>query len=360
MEGKAFSEEEIRQLQEKLLTWYRQHRRDLPWRREVSAYRTWVSEIMLQQTRVEAVIPYFERFLHVLPTLPQLAIAEDALLHKLWEGLGYYSRVRNMKKCAQVCVACHDGVLPSSYEALCRLPGIGPYTAGAIASIAYHERVAAVDGNVLRVFSRILANREDVAKAVTKQRYQQYVETFLPAAADVGDFNQAIMELGALICSPNKEPSCDRCPIVSLCRAYAQRIEKELPVRGAKKARRIEEHTVLVLFDHDRIALWQRPATGLLAGLYGFAMSDERWERQQVEAHYPTARRIVELRAHTHVFSHVEWQMNAFLIEYRDPQAHYYPLNEIEEALAIPTAFRPFYEAAKMWIKAKGATYDTP
>ena len=151
-ETNAFSETVIQQLQQALLAWYRAHHRDLPWRREISAYRTWVSEIMLQQTRVEAVIPYFERFLHVLPTLADLAVADDALLHKLWEGLGYYSRVRNMKKCAEVCVERYGGRLPSSYEELCRLPGIGPYTAGAIASIAGQERVAAVDGNVLRVF----------------------------------------------------------------------------------------------------------------------------------------------------------------------------------------------------------------
>ena len=358
-ETNAFSETVIQQLQQALLAWYRAHHRDLPWRREVSAYRTWVSEIMLQQTRVEAVIPYFERFLHVLPTLADLAVADDALLHKLWEGLGYYSRVRNMKKCAEVCVERYGGRLPSSYEELCRLPGIGPYTAGAIASIAAQERVAAVDGNVLRVFSRILANREDIAKEVTKKHYRQYVSAFLPEAVDAGDFNQAIMELGAMVCSPNGAPSCAQCPVAAWCRAHAQGTEQEFPVRSAKKARRIEEHTVLVLVDQGRIALQQRPAKGLLAGLHGFAMSDERWERQQVEARYPHARNIVELHPHTHVFSHVEWHMNAFLVEESDPLASYHSLEEIEENMAIPTAFRPFYEAARTWIRMKGATDDT-
>ena len=268
----AMKQEEIQQVQQNLLRWYRKEHRDLPWRRQVSAYRTWVSEIMLQQTRVEAVIPYYERFLAVLPTLRDLALVDDDLLHKLWEGLGYYNRVRNMKKCAQACLEQYDGELPKTYAQLCTLPGIGPYTAGAIASIAYQERVCAVDGNVLRVFSRILANEEDVSKEITKKHYRDYVSVFLPNAEDAGDFNQAIMELGALICMPNKTPDCERCPLFLQCKAHRRGVEDQFPKKGEKKARRVEEYTVLVFVYKNRIALVQRPSKGLLANLYGFPM----------------------------------------------------------------------------------------
>lgn len=350
MEMLTHTQADICELQENLLRWYRASHRQLPWRSSISAYRTWVSEIMLQQTRVEAVIPYFERFLYVLPTLSDLASAPDDLLHKLWEGLGYYSRVRNMKKCAQVCVERYGGELPSSYEELRKLPGIGPYTAGAIASIAFHERVAAVDGNVLRVFSRILANEEDICKEATKKHYQTYVGDFLPDSADMRDFNQAVMELGALICAPNKEPACMRCPIACQCKAYQRGIQQELPIKSGKKARRIEEHTVLVFLKEGRIALCQRPDKGLLANMYGFWMSDEKWDRREVEKRFPKAKHIVKLRDHTHVFTHVEWRMNAFLIDGDSCQDTYYTIEEIDQKIALPTAFRPFYEAARQWV----------
>ncbi|WP_075876958.1 A/G-specific adenine glycosylase [Merdibacter massiliensis] len=349
----AMKQEEIQQVQQNLLRWYRKEHRDLPWRRQVSAYRTWVSEIMLQQTRVEAVIPYYERFLAVLPTLRDLALVDDDLLHKLWEGLGYYNRVRNMKKCAQACVEQYDGELPKTYAQLCTLPGIGPYTAGAIASIAYQERVCAVDGNVLRVFSRILANEEDVSKEITKKHYRDYVSAFLPNAEDAGDFNQAIMELGALICMPNKTPDCERCPLSLQCKAHRRGVEDQFPKKGEKKARRVEEYTVLVFVYKNRIALVQRPSKGLLANLYGFPMKEGKLDQKQIVEMYPQSQQIIALHPHVHIFSHVEWHMHAFLIETMDTDHHYHSIEEIEDNYAIPTAYRTFYDAACTWIKMK-------
>lgn len=359
-EGKALEQtkDEILSVRENLLAWYHKNRRNLPWREEVSAYHTWVSEIMLQQTRVEAVIPYYERFLSVLPTLCDLAMAQEDLLHKLWEGLGYYNRVRNMKKCALFCVEHYDAALPRTYEELCKLPGIGPYTAGAIASIAYHQRVAAIDGNVLRVFSRLLANEEDISKEKTKKQYREYVEPFLPTNGECGDFNQAVMELGALVCLPNTEPNCSRCPIARQCHAHQLGKEMEFPKKAMKKERRIEEYTVLLFLYQDQIALIQRSEKGLLANLYGFDMEEGKLDRKQVEQQYPHAKAIVELKEHHHIFSHVEWHMRAFLIEVDQGGDLFYTVDEIEQHFAIPTAFRSFYQAACQWIRSKGGIYD--
>ncbi len=346
-------QQHIERVQDHLLSWYRQNRRKLPWRENISGYRTWVSEIMLQQTRVEAAIPYYERFLNELPDLKHLAAADDDLLHKLWEGLGYYNRVRNMKKCAQVCVEKYGGELPCDYDTLCTLPGIGPYTAGAVASIAFHQRVCAVDGNVLRVFSRILENREDISKEATKKHYKEYVGCYLPQEEDMSDFNQAIMELGALICLPNHPPLCTQCPLRQECKAYAHGTQNELPIKAGKKERRIEAYTVLVCVCDGKMALMQRPAKGLLANLYGFAMQEGKLTPKAVRKIYPKAAHIVKLRPHVHVFSHVEWHMEAFLVETSETDENYHTIEEITEQYAVPSAFQPFYQAACEWIRAK-------
>ena len=346
-------QQHIERVQDHLLSWYRQNRRKLPWRENISGYRTWVSEIMLQQTRVEAAIPYYERFLNELPDLKYLAAADDDLLHKLWEGLGYYNRVRNMKKCAQVCVEKYGGELPCDYDTLCTLPGIGPYTAGAVASIAFHQRVCAVDGNVLRVFSRILENREDISKEATKKHYKEYVGCYLPQEEDMSDFNQAIMELGALICLPNHPPLCTQCPLRQECKAYAHGTQNELPIKAGKKERRIEAYTVLVCVCGGKMALMQRPAKGLLANLYGFAMQEGKLTPKAVRKIYPKAAHIVRLRPHVHVFSHVEWHMEAFLVETSETDENYHTIEEITEQYAVPSAFQPFYQAACEWIRAK-------
>ena len=350
-------EEKQERFRSHLLRWYAQEGRRLPWREHITPYRTWVSEIMLQQTRVEAVIPYFERFITTFPSLRDLAEAEDDLLHKMWEGLGYYSRVRNMKKCAQVCVERHDGELPHTRDALLELPGIGPYTAGAIASIACNERVCAVDGNVLRVFSRILCSEEDISAASAKKKIEQSMTAYLPDAAQISAFNQALMDLGAMVCLPKGEPRCAQCPVQTECAAFACGMQTQLPVRTAKKPRRIEEHTVLIYACQQRLRLIRRPSKGLLSGLYGFEMTEERLSEETVNQAHPDER-VVALGHHVHLFTHVEWHMDAFLIETKTADASYHSPQEIDRRYALPTAFRPFYQAALRCMKEMGHIYE--
>ena len=250
-----------------LSVWFRARARSLPWRDHPLPYYVWVSEIMLQQTRVAAVMPYFTRFIAALPDVASLAAADDDALMKLWQGLGYYSRARNLKKAAVQIMEKHAGKLPRDFEALLALPGVGRYTAGAIASIAYGVRVPAVDGNVLRVVSRLTASREDILRDATKRAVEDALAAVMPKEA--GLFNQAMMELGALVCLP-RAARCEECPLASLCRAHAEGIENELPVKAAKKERRIEARTVLLIERDGRFAITKRPKRGLLADLWEF------------------------------------------------------------------------------------------
>ena len=257
----------LEQITEPLLSWYDGHARVLPWREDHSPYRVWVSEIMLQQTRVEAVKPFFERFVKALPDVQALARCPEDELLKLWEGLGYYNRVRNMQKAAQIVTEEYDGAFPADYEKLLALPGIGHYTAGAIGSIAFGIRMPAVDGNVLRVLSRVKASYEDILKQSVKTAMEQEVKKIIPAGRP-GDFNQALIELGAIVCVPNGKARCGECPLAFCCRAKAEGIVDELPKKKAKKERRVEARTVLILREGDRVAIRKRPSRGLLAGLY--------------------------------------------------------------------------------------------
>ena len=229
----------LNEIVQPLISWYRQNKRILPWRDQKNAYYTWVSEIMLQQTRVEAVKPYFLRFIGELPDVKALAECPEEKLMKLWEGLGYYNRVRNMQTAAQNVVSEYSGILPASYEELLALKGIGSYTAGAIASIAYDIPVPAVDGNVLRVFSRITEDRQDIMKQSVRRQVEEKLLGIMPKEAP-GDFNQALMELGAVVCVPNGPARCTECPVAAFCRAYHHGIVDELPVKAPKKKRTIE------------------------------------------------------------------------------------------------------------------------
>ena len=231
---------------EPLVAWYREHRRDLPWREHPDAYRVWVSEIMLQQTRVEAVKPYYDRFLKAFPDVEALAAAEEDKLMKMWEGLGYYNRVRNMQKAARQIMTEHDGQFPCEYDEILKLSGIGNYTAGAISSFAYGIAKPAVDGNVLRVVSRLLASGSDIMKASTRTQIENIIEEVIPADA-AADFNQGLIELGAIVCVPNGEPKCEICPVAHLCKAKEQNIQMELPVKTKAKARRIEKVIFLAM-----------------------------------------------------------------------------------------------------------------
>lgn len=258
---------------EPLLFWFSQSHRDLPWRREPSPYHVWVSEVMLQQTRVEAVRPYYERFLAALPTVQALAGCPQEQLLKLWEGLGYYSRARNLQRAAQEIVRSYNGQLPASYDLLKKLPGIGDYTAGAIASIAFDLPVPAVDGNVLRVLTRVLACPDDIALPATKETFRQLLLPVEPTPG-AGAFNQALMELGAVVCLPNSPPQCLVCPLQGLCLAHQQGCETDFPVKTPKKARRIEQRTLLLFSctfpEGKRILLHRRPEKGVRAACGNF------------------------------------------------------------------------------------------
>ncbi|MGL5977888.1 MAG: A/G-specific adenine glycosylase [Erysipelotrichaceae bacterium] len=308
-------------LNQPLLDWYESSKRSLPWRETNDPYYIWISEIMLQQTRVEAVIPYYQRFIQTLPIINDLANANEDTLHKLWEGLGYYSRVRNMQAAAKRCVLEHQGHLPQTYDELLALPGIGPYTAGAIASIAFQQSVAAVDGNVLRVFTRLTICEDDILKEATKRKFKALIEAQLPKAR-VGAYNQAIMELGATICIPNGAPRCNICPIQPYCKGYETGLAQRLPNKTQAKPRRIEKRTILVIVSHSKVLLFKRPDTGLLASLYEF-MNIEGQLSIKACKQLPYLQKqdvkIKKLAAAKHIFSHIEWHMVGYRIELAQP-----------------------------------------
>ena len=258
----------IAQLPQVLLPWYREHHRPLPWRQTREPYHIWLSEIMLQQTRVEAVKGYYQRFLEALPTVEALAGADDELLHKLWEGLGYYSRVRNLKKAAIQIMDSHEGQFPEEYEQVLALPGIGEYTAGAICSIAFDQPRAAVDGNVLRVMTRLTEDPSPIDSPVLKRNVREALEAVYPREA--GEFTQALMELGATLCGPNWKPQCAQCPCREFCAGHLHGTAEQFPVKKPKAKRREEARTVFILSCDGRYALEKRPSKGLLAGLYQF------------------------------------------------------------------------------------------
>lgn len=296
-----------------LLSWYRKNRRNLPWRENRDAYRIWISEIMLQQTRVEAVKPYFARFMEHFPTVKALADAPEEELLKCWEGLGYYSRARNLQKAAKVIASEYGGVLPASREDLLSLPGIGSYTAGAIASIAYEIPAPAVDGNVLRVLSRVGGSRDDILKQSTKRKMEEQVRTILKEG-EAGDINQALIETGAIVCIPNGEPLCSICPFYTVCAAREKGLISEIPVKTPKKKRKIEEKTVLLIEYKDRIAIRKRSAEGLLASMYEFPNMPGKLKWEQVGALMGDQGKISRLKEAKHIFSHTEWSMAGYYI----------------------------------------------
>lgn len=300
-----------------LLRWFHSEKRSLPWRESPTPYRVWVSEIMLQQTRVEAVKPYFERFVAALPDVRSLAQADEDMLMKLWEGLGYYSRARHLQDAARIVCSDHGGELPARFDDLLALPGIGRYTAGAIASIAFGEHRPAVDGNVLRVIMRLLASPADILKDSTKRAVEDALLVRLPKNA--GDFNQALMELGALICLPRGAARCSACPLQRFCLAKAASLQGDLPKKTPPKRRRTEKLTIFLLAKGGRIALEKRPAQGLLAGLWGFPSMQGHLEKQQAEQALQAIglvpAKFHALPAAQHIFSHITWQMVAWRVE---------------------------------------------
>lgn len=333
-----------------LLRWYQKNARKLPWRENVSPYRTWISEIMLQQTRVEAVRGYFERFTAALPTIESLADADAERLLKLWEGLGYYSRARNLQKAAQKIMAEHGGALPASYAQLLELPGIGEYTAGAIASIAFGVARPAVDGNVLRVLSRVLGSFADIAQPQVKTAYRMAVQEILPEDSP-GDFNQSLMELGAVVCLPNAPPLCARCPLQAFCAAFEGGFSSGLPVKAPKKERRVEQRTIVIMQANKKILLFQRE-TGLLSGMFeplniaGFLTEAEITAHIRMLGGRPE--KLIPLGEAKHVFTHIRWDMRGFLAQtpaFNAENGYWADGNELLTRYPVPGAFRAFLSA---------------
>ena len=350
-----------------LCQWYLKSHRELPWRRDVSPYKVWVSEIMLQQTRVEAVKPYYARFLEVLPDMEALANAPEEQLLKLWEGLGYYSRVRNMQAAAKQCMEQYGGKLPEEYEELLKLKGIGTYTAGAIASIAYGKPVAAVDGNVLRVAARVTADGEDIGMPRKKKQVEEEMKQVMDTEQVApGVFNQALMELGAMVCLPNGTPKCDSCPLYSLCLSRMRQCTGSIPYKAPKRPRRIEERTVFLIQAEDRYLIRKRSGKGLLAGMYEFPVA-ERYLSQEEAAKWlqeigvtvseigaanmeVAGIEIVDMEAlgaSRHIFTHIQWEMEGYRIVLNrmaeTAEGLWVTAEELEEQYSLPSAFR-FYK----------------
>lgn len=369
---------DLKQLVEPLQTWFKGNARVLPWRENPTAYYVWISEIMLQQTRVEAVKPYFDRFIMELPDVKALAECPEDKLLKLWEGLGYYNRVRNLKIAANQVLNEYGGVIPSEYEELLKLKGIGHYTAGAIASIAYGKAVPAVDGNVLRVISRVTADDSDIMKQSVRNHMEDRLYELMNDDMERKEltqlqnvhqevvpsiFNQALMELGATVCVPNGAPHCEACPWENICEAKKQDRIAELPVKKKAKERRIEEKTVLIVKDGEHLALHKRPTKGLLAGLYelpnleGHLSEEEVLEVIKEKGYTPI--RIQKVGEAKHIFSHIEWHMKGYVVflqasEYasieRKKDWIFVDVEDTKDKYAIPSAFVKYTEYLNMVI----------
>ncbi len=336
---------------EPLLLWYQDEKRILPWREQPSFYHVWLSEIMLQQTRVEAVKGYYTRFLTELPTIESLAQVREEKLLKLWEGLGYYNRVRNLQKAAKIIVEEKQGIPPHTYDELLKLPGIGEYTAGAIASICYQEKVPAIDGNVLRVMMRLMNSNRDITLPKTKKELWNEMLPILPK--EVGTFNQALMELGATVCVPNGKPYCSKCPLQSMCQAYVFQTTDQIPVKTKKKERKVEQKTILIFCNDKEVALQKRNHTGLLAGMFEFPNVEGWISKKEVEEFTRKQGleplKVVELKYSKHIFTHVEWHMHGFLVKVEDTCMNYewVRYQELEEKYAIPTAYKTYKDVIK-------------
>lgn len=333
-----------------LLDWYGATARPLPWREEITPYRVWISEIMLQQTRVEAVIPYYQRFLSAFPDVKSLAEAPDGLLMKCWEGLGYYSRARNLRRAAEKIVTEYNGVFPADYESLLSLPGVGPYTAGAIGSIAFGLPTPAVDGNVLRILARLGKVGEDVLSPAVKNSFTAALAAVYPKGKKAGVLTQAFMELGQRHCLPNGAPLCEGCPLSAICRAHLSGEEENFPVRTPKKGRKVLKKTVLLLHCNGRFALRQRPKEGLLAELWEFPNTDGFLSPEEAADYIASLGLsplgVTETEGGKHIFTHLEWHMKGYFAECacETPPAGlvFATPEEIRDRYAIATAFRPF------------------
>ncbi len=338
---------QLKQLPLPLLLWYHENARTLPWRSDPTPYHVWVSEIMLQQTRVAAVLDYYKRFLEALPTVADLAACPEDKLMKLWQGLGYYSRARNLQKAARQVMERFGGEMPSRYEELLTLSGIGDYTAGAISSIAFGQPVPAVDGNVLRVVSRLTDDHRDMTRPEVKADIRDALTKIIPRDIP-GAFNQAMMDLGATVCLPNGAPLCEKCPAADFCAGCLTGTARDLPVKAPKKARKIEERVVYLIFRDGKVALRRRPARGLLAGLWEYPNEPAPWP-------CPVEGKADFAAAGKHIFTHKEWHMKAYAVEAETealPQDWLWAGGEeLADTYALPSAFAPFAHIVAQRVK---------
>ena len=334
----------------RLAAWFAANRRSFPWREGRTPYGVLVSETMLQQTRIEAVMKYYDRFMAAFPTLRTLAEAPDNLVMKHWEGLGYYSRARNLKKCAEICTERFDGELPETFAELIKLPGLGPYSAGAVASLCHDEPVPAVDGNVLRVLARFFGDGRDVRLPEVRKEAEDVIREVLEGGqVSPSLFNEALMELGETLCAPKGKPQCGRCPWEKRCRAHAEGREEELPYRSAGAARAVEEKTVWIFLCGGKAALEKRPDSGMLRGLYGFPMTEGTVPDADAADAALREKGITPLSIHPcgrakHVFTHREWHMTGYLAETEKPVPGllYVSMPDLANEYALPSAFRYF------------------
>ena len=331
-----------------LCAWYEKNKKSYPWRESRDPYRIWISEVMLQQTRTAAVIPYYERFLSAFPSVADLANAEDDRLMKLWEGLGYYSRARNLKKGALQVMECFGGALPRTKAELRTIAGIGDYTAGAIASMAFGEPSSAVDGNVLRVCMRLLGSDADISKEATKRALSAALDAVYPSGAQAALLTEGLMELGEAICIPGGEARCALCPLSGICAARAGGIAHLLPMKSAKKPRKILERTLWIFEHNGCFGIRKRPSSGLLADLYEFPAEEAGLSLSEAEA-LLSARgvcfsEICEVGAATHIFTHLEWHMAGYLVSLKAPIEGliFASPDALSEEYALPSAFRYF------------------
>ncbi len=332
---------------EPIVKWYQKEEKNLPWKQDKEPYHIWISEIMLQQTRIEAVKKYYEKFIKELPTVYDLANVNDEKLLKLWEGLGYYSRARNLKKAANIIVQEDNGVVPSKYEDLIKLPGIGAYTAGAIASISSNEKVTAVDGNVLRVMSRMIGSKENILLPETKKKITEIVQKILPEES--GDFNEGIMEIGEKICVPNGTPLCEKCPVKQFCYARENNLTDEIPVRIKATKRKIENKTIFIIRTKDgKIAIRKRNSRGLLANLYELPNVDKIIEEKEIENIAKNWKlKLIEInpsKDKKHIFTHIEWKMKSYelIVENKNTEFIWVSQKQLDKEYPLPTAFAKF------------------
>ena len=325
--------------------WFLENRRILPWRRDKNPYHVWISEVMLQQTRIEAVISYYERFMKEIPTISSLANVDEDKLLKLWEGLGYYNRARNLKKAAIKIMEEYDGVFPTTYSEIIKLPGIGEYTASAISSICFGEKQVTIDGNVMRVFTRFYNDTSNISKSSTRIMIHDRLLSMM--SFDPGYFNEGMMELGEVICIPNGMPKCDVCPLRDGCQSYKNSNYYFFPVKDEKKLKEEVEMTVIIPIWEGKTLVRKRREVGLLHNLYEFPNVVGNKCVEEVRAISEEFGKVANIKksiCYTHVFTHKKWKMQAYFVflESVNCQDMFYRIADVEERFALPTAFSPF------------------